>query len=169
MIRNWKRVVTAALCALALGRVWAQALPQSKCKGIENATFIDVYSSGNTTSGTITQGGILNGKTLTIFTSPAFPTPVSSTVSYTGDLTITTKQGQLKTLNVYLYDFGTGFFTVLGRIDPNSSTGRFAGATGVLYINGKTVGTAVPISYPSNITGEICLANPGAEGGGDHD
>jgi hypothetical protein len=46
----------------------------------------------------------------------------------------------------------------MGRIDPNTSTGRFAGASGALYVNGITVGTAIPIAYPSEIIGEVCLA-----------
>ena len=169
MIKNWKHVVTAALCTLVFEQARAQVPQQSKCKEIEAATFVDVYRGGNTTSGTVTEGNILSGKTLTIFTSAAFPTPVSSMVSYSGDLTITTNQGQLKVLNVYLYDSGTGLFTVLGRIDSNSSTGRFAGATGVLYINGKTVGTAIPFTYPASISGEICLANQGVDERDDHD
>jgi hypothetical protein len=156
----------AVVGLLCVGR---PAGAETKCRQIEGATFVDVYRGGSTSSGLIAQGGILNGKTLTTYTSAALPTPVSTTVSYTADLTITTNQGQLKSLNVYLYDFGTGLFTVLGRIDPKSSTGRFNGATGVLYINGKTVGTAIPITYPADITGSICLANHDADGGDDHD
>jgi hypothetical protein len=156
----------AVFVLLCFGR---PARAQTKCRQIEGATFVDVYSGGSTSSGSVTQGGILNGTTLTVFTSTAFPSPVSTIVSYTADLTVTTNQGQLKTFNVYLYDFGTGFFTVLGRIDPKSSTGRFAGATGVLYINGKTIGTAIPFTYPSDITGAICLANQDGEGGRDHE
>jgi hypothetical protein len=41
----------------------------------------------------------------------------------------------------------------------DTSTGKFAGATGVLYFNGKTVGNAIPITYPSDIIGEICFAH----------
>jgi hypothetical protein len=73
-------------------------------------------------------------------------------------LTVTTNDGLLKTANVYLYDFGTGFFTVMALVDPELSTGRFTGATGVLFINGKTIGTGIPIAYPSGITGEVCFA-----------
>jgi hypothetical protein len=70
---------------------------------------------------------------------------------------------------VFLYDLGTGLFTVLAHIDPKLSTGRFAAATGVLYINGKTVGTAAPIKYPSNLSGEICFANQTADGEDSHE
>jgi hypothetical protein len=136
----------------------AQGLNQSHCREV-TAAFVDVYNGGNTTSGTITQGGILNGTTTTVYTSGAFPTPIPSTVSYTGDLTITTNRGQLRASLVYIYDFGTGLFTVIGRIDPKTSTGRFAGATGHLFINGKTIGVAIPFTYPADITGEICFAN----------
>jgi hypothetical protein len=41
---------------------------------------------------------------------------------------------------VYLYDFPTGLFTILGRINPNTSTGNFARATGALFPSGKTIG-----------------------------
>lgn len=113
--------------------------------------------SGLVTTGTITKGGILNGTTETVF-NPAFVfTPDPNGVSYIGDLTITTHRGRLKTSNVYLYDFATGLFTVLGRINPDASTGRFAGATGVLYFNGKTIGNG--LTYQQSITGEICFAN----------
>ena len=113
--------------------------------------------SGLVTTGTITKGGILNGTTETVF-NPAFVfTPNPTVVSYIGDLTITTPRGQLQTSNVYLYDFATGLFTVLGRINPNAGTGRFAGATGVLYFNGKTVGNG--LTYQQRIAGEICFAN----------
>ena len=166
MIANWRGIATATLSVFALSQGWAQA---PNCHEIESATFVDVYSGGNTTTGKITQGGILNGNTQTIYNSGAFPTPVSTTVSYSGDFTLTTNQGQLRALNVFLYDSATGFFTVLARINPNLSNGRFAGATGVLYINGKTVGTAIPITYPASLSGRICLANQGGQGGDGND
>jgi hypothetical protein len=56
---------------------------------------------------------------------------------------------------VYLYNFGTGQFTILARIKSDASTGSFVGATGVLYFNGKTVGS----TFPSEISGEICSVN----------
>jgi hypothetical protein len=40
------------------------------------------------------------------------------------------------TQNVGIFDVATGVFSAIGRIDPDASTGDFAGATGVLYING---------------------------------
>lgn len=158
-----ERLTTFVAVALTFGLFFhgrsapaQSALAQSKCKEAKG-TWVDVFTGGNTTSGTITKGGILNGTTLTVYTSGAFPTPVPTTVSYTGDLTITTDKGQLKTSTVFLYDFPTGLWTAMGRINTVASTGRFAEATGVLYFNGRTVGSAVPITYPSEIAGEICL------------
>jgi len=128
--------------------------PNSNCKQVKGSS-IESFSGGLVTTGTITNGGILNGTTEFVY-NPAFVvTPNPSVVSYTSELTITTIQGQLKTSNVYLYNFGTGQFTILARIRSDASTGIFAGATGVLYFNGKTVGSA----FPSEITGEICFAN----------
>lgn len=134
------------------------AFAQGKCQEVK-ATWIDIYNGGNTTSGTITNGGALNGTTLTVFNTGAFPTSEPTIVSYAGDLSLTTNHGRLNTRNVYIYDFATGRFTIMGRVNPNTSTGRFAGATGTLFIAGKTIGAAVPFTYPSEITGEICFVN----------
>ena len=132
---------------------------KSNCKQAKGK-FIDVVTFP-TTTGTITKGGILNGTTETVY-NPDFvftPNTNNQVVSYIGDLTITTHQGELKTSNVYIYNFATGLFTAMGNINPDTSTGRFAGATGVLYINGNTIGVFPDQSYPSDIAGEICLAN----------
>ena len=132
------------------------AWAQSNCKAAQ-AEIIEVAGAGPYASGTITNGGNLNGTSALIFNSGAFPTPAPTTVSFTGDFTLTTNQGQLKTSNVYLYDSATGLATVMGRINPVTSTGRFAGATGVLFFNGKTISYS-PFIVKSNITGEICFA-----------
>lgn len=126
----------------------------SDCKQAKGYWFDTTNSTGGTT-GTITNGGVLNGTTETVY-DPAFVfTPDPNVVSYIAETTITTNQGQLKTSNVYIYNFVTGLWTAMGNINPDASTGRFAGATGVLYFNGKTIDQ----SYPSEITGEICFAN----------
>ncbi len=69
---------------------------------------------------------------------PLRSTPDPNTFSYNDDFTVTTNHGVLKTHNVGIFDVATGLFSEIARIDPNASTGDFAGATGVLYINGKT-------------------------------
>lgn len=130
--------------------------PKSNCKQAKGSS-IEVFSGGFVTTGTITNGGILNGTTEYVYTPDFVFTPDPVVGSYISQLTITTNHGQLKTSNVYLYDFVTGRFTILARINPDTSTGRFAGATGVLYFGGKTIGDG--FTYQADITGEVCLAN----------
>jgi hypothetical protein len=124
-----------------------------KVKGNASA----VNNGNGTASGTITQGGRLDGTTQTVFTSAFAATPDPTTFSFTDNLTLTTNKGVLQTHNVTLGDIANGVFTVIARIDPTASTGDFAGATGVLYINGKiTDGGA---AFQEEITGEICSAD----------
>jgi len=94
--------------------------------------------------------------------NPAFVfTPDPNVVAYISEFTLTTNQGQLKGSNVYIYNLLTGLWTAMGPIKPETSTHRFAGATGVLYFNGTTIGVLPDQveSYPSKITGRICLTN----------
>jgi len=134
------------------------AFADGQCEEVR-ARLIDIYSGGPNTSGTVTNGGFLNGTTSTVFPPAFVVTPDPNVVAYTGELTITTGHGLLKTSNVYLYNSVTGQGTALGRINPSTSTGRFAGATGVLFLNlPKTIGTSIPFTYPQDVTGEICFA-----------
>ena len=122
-----------------------------KMKGAES-----VVNNGNgTTSGIITEGGKLNGTTQTVFTSGFTPSPDPNTFSFTDDLTLTTDKGVLRTHNVTLFDVAKGVFTALASIDPGTSTGGFAGATGVLYISGKTADGGA--TFQGEITGSMCL------------
>jgi hypothetical protein len=156
--KTWKLMtlvtVVLAFCLFSFEQPTQAQSANSNCKQVKGNS-IEVFSGGLVTTGTITNGGILNGITEFAY-SPAFVvTPDPAVGSYTADLTITTIHGQLKASNVYLYDFGTGRFTILARLNPDTSTGNFAGATGVLYFNGKTVGS----TFPSDVSGEICFAN----------
>lgn len=157
MHRTLKSLMTLAPVVICGALFQAQSAGvQDKCKDVK-ATWVDVYMSGNTSSGTVTKGGILNGTTVVTYTSGAFSTPVAGTVSYTSELAITTNQGQLKATLVYLYDFSTGLWTALAGVVPNMSTGKFAGATGVLYFNGGTIGSAPPFTYHADLSGAVCL------------
>ncbi len=151
-------LATLALVALTIGLfpLAQSASAVSDCKQAKGNLSI-VNNGDGTTSGTITQGGRLNGTTQAVFTSAFTPTPDPNTFSFTDDLTVTTDKGVLKTHNVSIYDVATGVFSAIARIDPNASTGDFAGATGVLYINGKTVDGGA--TFQAEITGEICFAN----------
>jgi len=147
----------AAVLGFALLTMAESALAQGNCHQAKGQ-FAGVFDAAtNTTTGEITRGGWLNGTTLEVFPSAAFPTPHPTTVSFTGDFTITTRHGQLKVSNVIVFNFVTGNAAVLGHIDPTASTGRFAGATGVLYIAGKTL-SFDPFIPAGEISGEICFA-----------
>ncbi|MBA2702798.1 MAG: hypothetical protein H0U60_02985 [Blastocatellia bacterium] len=130
----------------------------SNCKQAKGNWFDTFNPTTGGTIGTITNAGVLNGTTETVY-DPAFVfTPDPNVFAYIAQATFTTNQGLLKTNNVYIYNFVTGLWIAMGSIDPNASTGRFAGATGVLYFNGTTVG-GFPESYPAGISGDICFAN----------
>ncbi|MEO6654725.1 MAG: hypothetical protein ABIO36_01440 [Pyrinomonadaceae bacterium] len=149
-----KKLTTIALVALTIGLF---TLPQAALAGSVCHTMKGNLS-GSGGFGTISQGGRLNGTTETVFTSMFTPTPDPTTFSFTDDLTITTyHNGVLRTHNVAIFDIARGVFTALDRIDPATSTGIFAGATGVLYINGQTPDGGATIQ--AELTGEICFAN----------
>ncbi len=153
-----RTLATFALVALTIGLfpLAQSASAVSDCKQAKGNLSI-VNNGDGTTSGTITQGGRLNGTTQAGFPNNFTPTPDPTTFSFTDELTITTNKGVLVTHNVGIFDFATGLFSAIDRIDPNASTGDFAGATGVLYINGKT--TDGGATFQAEITGEICYAN----------
>jgi len=150
-------LATFALIALTIG-LFSTSQTASAISGCKKAMGnLSAVVSGSGSTGTITQGGRLNGTTEAVHTSGVFPTPVMGTVSFTDDLTITTNKGVLLTHNVVIFDGVRGLFTATARIDPNLSTGDFAGATGVLYLNGKTTDGGMTVQ--AEITGEICYAN----------
>lgn len=124
-----------------------------KVKGIEIAAF----TSPTTVEGTVTQGGILNGTTLAVLTSPFFPTPDPNIFSFTIAKSFMTDKGILQTYSPHILEVTSGVGTAFARIEPNASTGVFAGATGILYINFyQNDGGA---TATSEVTGEICFAN----------
>ncbi len=149
-----KTLATFALVALTIGLF---SLAQSASAVNRGCQKVKGNLSGGGGSGTITQGGTLNGTTQAVFTSAFTPTPDPTTFSFTDDFTVTTNRGVLKTHNVAIFDVARGLFSAIDRIDPFAGTGVFAGATGVLYINGKTTDGGATIQ--AEITGEICFAN----------
>jgi len=152
------RLAKFALVILTMGlfSLTPSASAVSDCQKAHGT--LSVVNNGNgTTSGTITQAGRLNATTQAVFTSSFTPTPEPSTFSFTDDLTLTTVNGALRTHNVGIFNVATGVFSAINRIDPNASTGDFAGATGVLYINGRTADGGA--TFQAEISGEICFAN----------
>ena len=150
------KITTLAIFALVTLTIGLFSFAQS-ASAVSNCKKAKGNLSGGGGSGTITQGGRLNGTTQAIFTSAFTPTPDPTTFSFTDDLTVTTDKGVLKTHNVAIFDVAAGLFSAIDRIDPHASTGDFSGATGVLYINGKTNDGGATIQ--AEITGEICFAD----------
>lgn len=122
------------------------------CKDISANQSVTANGDG-TTDGTITQGGILNGQTH--FVTSSFSATSDPTVFFlTGNLTITTNKGTLTTSDVSIFDFANLLFTDIARI--TGGTGDFSGATGVLFISGKTTDG---VHFQDKIIGNICLAD----------
>lgn len=128
--------------------------PNSNCKQVKGNLTVE-FGPG-TASGAITNGSVLNGTFETVFNpGSVVPTADPTSVTFTGDSTITTNEGTLVTHDVYLFDFVRALGPGMLRIDSTASTGDFAGATGILYINpnfGDPPGHA-------ELAGKICFAN----------
>lgn len=154
-----KRIKALAMFAMVTVTVGLFSLPQfaladGNCKNLKGNLSV-VNNFDGTTSGTITRGGKLNGTTRATFSSAPIPTPDASTISYIDNFSVTTQKGILATSNVAIYDTGKGLFSEIARIVPDASTGDFAGATGVLFINGQT--TDGGTTFQAGIEGEICF------------
>jgi len=148
--------IVALMVMVGLASATAPALAQSNCKQIKGDQE-GVFDPGtNTTSGPVRHAEWLNGTYVAAFRPGAAPTQDPTTVTFLGDYTLTTNQGELKVFNVYLLN-GAGVGTVLGRIDPATSTGIFAGATGTLYF-AVTVTSFDPFTVKEALSGEICFA-----------
>lgn len=125
-----------------------------KVKATENAVL---NPDGTGAAGVVTQGGRLNGTSQVVLLTAFAPTADPYSFTFTDRFTLTTNEGVLRTNNVSLIDTANGVSTAIARIDPNAGVGVFAGATGVLYFNGRDTddtGTA----FSAEITGEICYA-----------
>jgi hypothetical protein len=64
-----------------------------------------------------------------------FPTADLNKIFYSSAVTLTTAHGQLKGKGLVLFDVITGIGTSVSEFDGSTSTGLFAGATGVLFVN----------------------------------
>ena len=112
-------------------------------------------------SGPVTNGGILNGtlEDVVNFGGGVVVTPDPNVVAYTSDLKITTSDGVLRSHPVTAQSLITGAGTEFGNIDPNTSTGRFAGATGVIYFVFKLAGDPITGPWEAEIKADICFVN----------
>jgi hypothetical protein len=147
----------SALFAFGLISLADCASGRSDCKQAKGET-VQVAVGTAPSTGAITNGGDLNGTLTDVFTSTAFSTPDTAIVSFAGDLTITTNQGRLVASAVHFFDFSNGVASVQARINPTASTGRFAGASGFLFLNGVTTNSS-PFTIQLTVSGQICTAN----------
>ena len=133
----------------------------SSCKTIKGRGVQFFDPATGVVSGPVTNAGILNGSLEDVinFAAGFVFTPDPNVVAYTTGLTITTIHGQLRASPVTTQSVVTGEGAEWGNINPGTSTGRFAGATGLIFITFKPVGDPSVGPYEAEITGEICLAN----------
>jgi hypothetical protein len=133
-----------------------------------NFTTVNCTSpSGLCAAGSITRGGILDSSALFVeldqAPSAGMPaTEPSTSVSYSGNLTVTTHNGtlQLRDLGVAAGPVGNASFTELER--PVGGTGRFANASHTFFISGVVTSTG----FDGTISGELCGLG---DGDGDRD
>lgn len=109
------------------------------------------------TAGTITGGGMLNGASAftTMGLAPGAglsPLVPGTTLSYTGNLTITTRRGSLSLTDVGILEQSTLRFTELDQIVAGS--GEFDGKSGNWFIAGFVTGGGT--GFDGDIEGDIC-------------
>ena len=112
---------------------------------------------GSGARGRVSQAGRFNGTTEVVLTNIPAPTADPFVYFFTDDLSLTTIDGVLRTHNATMQDIVNGVATAIARIDPDTSEGAFAGATGVLYINAKLTDSMG--SFQAEIIGEVCYAD----------
>jgi hypothetical protein len=161
-----KLTMMAAVLSVGLFTLEESALAQHElararrdCRQVK-ARQVGTFDGVATTTGIVTKGGWLNGTYAAVFHPGALPTQDLTTITFVADFTLTTRHGELKMFNVYLDDLSANVGSALERINPTTSTGIFAGATGVLY-SAATVISLSPFTVEEEITGEICFAAEG--------
>ena len=112
-------------------------------------------------SGPVTNAGELNGNLEDVinFGAGFVVTPDPTVFAYTTDLTITTIHGQLKANPVTIQSGVSGAGAEWGEINPNTSTGKFAGATGTISVVFMPIGDPSVGPYEAEISADICFAH----------
>jgi hypothetical protein len=135
---------------------------QNKCRHTQGK-LVEVYVPEKKTAfGKLRNSEWLDGTTATVDSSAPFPTADLNKVSFSSTLTYTTHHGQLKGKILFIFDVITGLGAGMSDIDGSASTGIFAGATGVLFLNGFKADTVAQGPYYSVVYARICFA-PGNE------
>jgi len=154
------RIIAMALVSVGLVVLLNQsASAEGQCQDAKGK-LIEFWDGGNDVVGRLSKGGWFNGTTLFVTNSAAYPTPVPSAVSFTGSFTVSTRHGKLKGTELFLVDGEAGWGVGMTVIDPDASTGLFAGATGVIYVNQIESNTdPAPTTYVSEARAVICFAH----------
>ena len=147
----------ATMLALGLLFLGQPALAQSNCKEAKGNT-VEAFDGVSTSKGTLSNGGWLDGTIVAVFYGPGYPTPDPTEVTFASTFTLTTNQGQLKGNRIYLLDFVRGQGVSMVKIDPAASTGIFAGATGVLFLDLLRSATVAVGPYYEVVGGQVCFA-----------
>jgi hypothetical protein len=129
------------------------------CKKLKGSS-VQIYDPATgIVTGPVTNAGFLNGTLEDIinFGAGFVVTPDPTVFAYITDLTITTNQGQLKASPVTTQSVVTADGAEWGQINPDTSTGRFAGATGIIHIRFQLIGDPSVGPWEAEITGEICF------------
>lgn len=132
----------------------------SNCKKIRGNSVQVFDPATGVVSGPVTNAGILNGTINDVidFGAGFLFTPDPNVLAYLTDFTITTTHGQLKSKPVTTQSIITSVGAEWGSIDPNTSTGAFAGATGTFWLSFKPIGDPVIGPWEADLTVEICFA-----------
>ena len=155
-VRKAKLLTAAVIGVLFLNQ---PVFAQSNCKEAKGNLSEVWLPQVNSHAGTLSNAGWLNGTTLHV-EPPPYLFPLPGVAIWTGQLTITTGQGDLKASTVFLAMFQPVVkVSVIGVIDPAASTGIFAGATGTLFLNVFEANiTTNPETYRSEVHGQVCFA-----------
>lgn len=139
-------------CFPVLGRIQV-AISAENCTspvGLCTAgTFRSGYVSGTTRYRATGLGGAPVGEA-SIVTPPSEP---GTTWSYAGELTISTRLGDLVLSDVGVLDTVSGTFTEINR--PVSGTGALEGVTGQLFMSGNVTGGGT--GFDGQVTGRLCV------------
>lgn len=111
--------------------------------------------------GLITGDGLIQGRTfatvLGLIESVGFPgIEPATTMGYVGDRLIETRNGNLNLRFTGVFDTARGEFSELERVLVAGGTGEFEGATGTVYLTGRS--NAEGNAFVGRITGKICSA-----------
>ena len=163
-MKTTKKLAMLITAVLTIGFFFAEQTaaqsPNSSCKKLTASSLGTFNPATATVSGPLTNGGILNGTLEDVFNFGAGVvfTPDPTVVSYTTNLTITTPWGELKSSNVTTQSVVTAAGAEWGYINPDTSSGKFAGATGLIFIRFKPLGDPAISPFEAEVTADICFS-----------